>query len=126
MATFQDDLLAVISRAFGKIGRQWAADVDGLIAVPAGGRLQKAGQPLRFPQGSLVILIACFKAHQPRKRRVIQPAAFSQFVLVETKEIVLRGVLDGVIFRLEGLDDVQRVYTNLDIPDEVLANYEGE
>jgi YebC/PmpR family DNA-binding regulatory protein len=102
-----------------------AAGVDpdelALLAIDAG------AEDIRSDDGTIEIATA------PTELKAVQDALAAQGVLIEDAAIVMQPkttlrldeseTLKGVrlLERLEELDDVQEVYSNLEIPDEVLA-----
>ncbi len=134
------EVRSVFTRAGGNLGESGSVgylfDQFGLITVNADGAdpddlallaIDAGAEDIKTEDGTVEIYIA------PTALKAVQDALAAQGVRIEDAGITMQpkttlsldeeGTLKGVrlLERLEDLDDVQEVYSNLEIPDEVLA-----
>ncbi|MDP9371563.1 MAG: YebC/PmpR family DNA-binding transcriptional regulator [Chloroflexota bacterium] len=134
------EVRSVFTRAGGNLGESGSVgylfDQFGLITVNADGAdpddlallaIDAGAEDIKTEDGTVEIYTA------PTALKAVQDALAAQGVRIEDAGITMQpkttlsldeeGTLKGVrlLERLEDLDDVQEVYSNLEIPDEVLA-----
>lgn len=138
------ELRAAFTRAGGNLGESgcvaWLFDSRGVISVDAGGAdaeavelaaIDAGAEDVRSGDGSVEIITAPNELEAVRRRLMEQKIAIaSAETSMVPKTTVELGAKEGaqalrLLDHLEELDDVQRVYSNAELPDEVLAGLES-
>jgi YebC/PmpR family DNA-binding regulatory protein len=134
----------VLTRAGGSLGEtnsvMWNFDVRGVISAPANGKdpddiammaIDAGAEDFSVSDGAVEIYT------QPSDLENVKKTLEGSGVTVDSAEVnrvpkttVTLGTKDGVsllkmVEKLEGLDDVQKVYFNADLTDDVMAAYAG-
>lgn len=134
----------VLTRAGGSLGEtnsvMWNFDIRGVISVPANGKdpddiamtaIDAGAEDFSVSDGAVEIYT------QPSDLENVKKTLEGGGITVESAEVnrvpkttVALDTKDGVsllkmVEKLEGLDDVQKVYFNADLSDDVMAAYAG-
>lgn len=138
------ELRAAFTRAGGNLGEAgcvaWLFDNRGVISVSIGGgdaeaielaAIDAGAEDVRSEDGTVEIVTAANELEAVRRalsdRKIPISSAETSMIPQTTVELDAKEGAQALrlLERLEELDDVQRVYSNADFPDEVLAEMQG-
>lgn len=138
------ELRAAFTRAGGNLGEAgcvaWLFDSRGVISVSVDGSdaetielaaIDAGAEDVRSEDGAVEIVTAPNALEAVRRalteQKIAVSSAETEMVPKTTVELDAKEGVQALrlLERLEELDDVQRVYSNADFPDEVLAEMQG-